>query len=223
MNVAFNSQDVLHLSVAPGIRSWSIFVGIMSMGIGAAYYNPDEHLLMKVAYLIGCLILGLAFLDDWEDCVFSHTKGQVTMTRCNWLEKLTSRCASRNTLILDLGSILTVRVVHVKNKYSSGYQVALALRQGGCLPISETSSGIKSDQDAIGKIVRQFLNLDRIEAVYTFYNEEEDYEFPLQEVESLEGSRNFNFEEIKLEDEPEEELYNESDSSSSDDQLFEEF
>lgn len=26
----------------------------------------DEHILMKTAYMTGCLILGFTFLEDWE-------------------------------------------------------------------------------------------------------------------------------------------------------------
>ncbi|KAG7176263.1 cytochrome b-245 chaperone 1-like isoform X2 [Homarus americanus] len=215
MNVALSSREVLHLSVGPGVKSWSIFV--------------DEHILMKIAYLTGCLILGLTFLDDWEDCVFDKTKGLVTMTRRNWFEWLTSRCADHNTLVLDTSSVMTVRVVHGSGRLKDGYQVALVLRAGGTVPLSETSIGLKSDQEQLASSVRSFLSLDRVEAVRNTWtdwteSDEEDFLFVYQppvEVESLKGSGNLNFEEVKQENENNLPEYHRNDTdSSSEEELF---
>ncbi|XP_042884657.1 cytochrome b-245 chaperone 1-like isoform X1 [Penaeus japonicus] len=230
MNVASNSREILHLSVAPGTKSWSIFVGVMSIGIGASYYSPDDHILMKVAYLTGCLILGLTFLDDWEDCVFDIKKGQVTITRRNWFEWLTSRCADHNTLILDTGSVIAVTVVQGKGGHKDGHQVALVLRAGGTMPLSETTVGGKSEQEHLAKKVRDFLSLDRVESVRNTWNDwtesdEDDFLMVLQppvEVESLQGSGNINFEDIKLENERvvQQQDSDEIDTSSSDEELY---
>ncbi|XP_066941456.1 cytochrome b-245 chaperone 1-like [Macrobrachium rosenbergii] len=231
MNVAFHSRELLHLSIAPGVKSWSVFVGVMSIGVGASYYSPDDHVFMKVAYLTGCLILGLTFLDDWEDCVFDLRKSQIIMTRRNWFEWLTSRCADRNTLVLDTSSVLAVRVLHIKERYKDGYQVGLILRAGGTIPVSETSVGIKSDQDALAKNIQHFLNLERVEPVrnsWADWSESDDddpfnnWQPPL-EVESLKGSGNINFEDIKLgDDRPNEWRDNEGSESvsSSDEEIY---
>lgn len=229
MNLVISNTDILHLSVTPGIKSWSIFVGVISVGIGASYYSPDEHILMKIAYLTGCLILGLTFLDDWEDCVFDKTKGQVTMTRRSWFEWLTSRCADQNTLVLDTSSVMAVRVVHRSgSKQRDGYQVALVLRAGGTVPLSETSVGLKSNQEHLAKNIRSFLSLDRVESVrntWTDWTESDEddflfvYEAPV-EVESLKGSGNLNFEEVKFENDNVPDHHENDTDSSSDEELF---
>ncbi|XP_069172466.1 cytochrome b-245 chaperone 1 isoform X2 [Procambarus clarkii] len=200
----------------------------MSVGVGASYYSPDEHILMKIAYLTGCLILGLTFLDDWEDCVFDKTKGQVTMIRRNWFERLTSRCANYNTLILENSSVMAVRVVHGSGRFRDGYQVALVLRAGGTVPVSETSVGLKSDQEQLARNIRSFLSLDRVEAVRNVWtdwteSDEEDFLFVYQppiEVESLKGSGNLNFEEVKFENDNLPEYHHSDTDSSSEEELF---
>ncbi|KAK4306706.1 hypothetical protein Pmani_021487 [Petrolisthes manimaculis] len=212
MNVELCSTEALHLSVAPGVKSWSILVGILSFGVGAAYYSPDEHVLMKAAVLTGCLILGLTFLDDWEDCVFDKGRGQVTMTRRSWWEWLTSRCSQNNTLIFDTSSIMAIRVMPAAGRLRNGHQVVLVLRAGGTVPISETKAGCKSEQEDMAKRVRTFLCLDRVEAVntnptwemWTDTDESDDNLFhhhPPVQVESLKGSGNLNFDEVKIENE----------------------
>ncbi|KAK8744469.1 hypothetical protein OTU49_000821, partial [Cherax quadricarinatus] len=228
MNVSSSNREVLHLSVAPGVKSWSIFVGVISIGVGASFYSPDEHILMKIAYLTGCLILGLTFLDDWEDCVFDKTKGQVTMVRRNWFEQLTKRCADHNTLILENNNIMAVRVVHGSGRLKDGYQVALVLRAGGTVLISETSVGQKSDQEHLARNIRSFLSLDRVEAVRNLWtdwteSDEEDFLFVYQppvEVESLKGSGNLNFEEVRFENDNLPEHQQHDTDSSSEEELF---
>ncbi|XP_013361540.1 PREDICTED: uncharacterized protein C17orf62 homolog isoform X3 [Chinchilla lanigera] len=44
MRVETRTSSCLHLKRAPGIRSWSLLVGILSTGLAAAYYSGGSHL-----------------------------------------------------------------------------------------------------------------------------------------------------------------------------------
>ncbi|KAK7080481.1 hypothetical protein SK128_022596 [Halocaridina rubra] len=153
------------------------------------------------------------------------------MTRRNWFEWLTSRCADSNTLVLEASSVMAVRVLHIKERYKNGYQIGLVLRAGGTIPVSETSIGIKSDQENLAKTIRRFLSLERVEVVRSSWadwseSDEDDLMYnwqPPVEVESLKGSGNINFEDLKFDDDrPNERLLQEGNetASSSDEEIF---
>lgn len=131
---------------------------------------------MKAAYLAGCLILGLTFLDDWEvrqvyprfynlatkvfmnkvkilghikltvskrgeiiipdtallysssgytfykcllkyqECVFDKMEGKVRLTRSNWCQWLLKSWFTCNTLVLDMSSVMAVRVLPTQTR-----------------------------------------------------------------------------------------------------------
>lgn len=183
-------------------------MGIMSIGIGAGYYSPDEHILLKAAYLVGCLILGLTFLDDWEDCVFDKAAGTVRLTRSNWCQRLVGSWFSRNSLALDISSVMAVRVLPTQTRSSKNYQVMLVLKAGGTVAVAETCEGARGEQEALASKIQSFLSLDRVEAVQNRFGElsdSDDDEFvmfqPPVEVECLKGRGEFNFEDIRFENE----------------------
>ncbi|XP_045136530.1 cytochrome b-245 chaperone 1 homolog [Portunus trituberculatus] len=209
MNATRPASHLLHLSVAPGVKSWSILVGIISIGLGATYYSPGEHILLKAAYLIGCLVLGLTFLDDWEDCVFDKAQGKVTLTRYNWCQRLFGSWFTGNSLELDMSSVMAVRVLPTQTRLSKTHQVVLMLRAGGTVAVAETCQGSRNDQETLASKIQSFLQLDRVETVRSRYEEssesEDDesfmiYQMPV-EVECLKGSGNMDYEDIKIDDE----------------------
>jgi len=65
MRVESRTSSCLHLKRAPGIRSWSLLVGILSIGLAAAYYSGDS-LGWKLFYVTGCLFVAVQNLEDWE-------------------------------------------------------------------------------------------------------------------------------------------------------------
>uniref|UniRef100_A0A452UTJ9 Essential for reactive oxygen species protein n=1 Tax=Ursus maritimus TaxID=29073 RepID=A0A452UTJ9_URSMA len=73
MQVESRTSSCLHLKRAPGIRSWSLLVGILSIGLAAAYYSGDS-LGWKLFYVTGCLFVAVQNLEDWE--VRQHRRGR---------------------------------------------------------------------------------------------------------------------------------------------------
>uniref|UniRef100_A0A8C5BCK6 Essential for reactive oxygen species protein n=1 Tax=Gadus morhua TaxID=8049 RepID=A0A8C5BCK6_GADMO len=69
MTVEEHSSTMLHLRRSPGIRSWSLLVGITSIGLAAAYYSSDS-LLWKLFYVAGCLFVAVQNMEEWEEAVF---------------------------------------------------------------------------------------------------------------------------------------------------------
>uniref|UniRef100_A0A8C6ZRU2 Essential for reactive oxygen species protein n=1 Tax=Nothoprocta perdicaria TaxID=30464 RepID=A0A8C6ZRU2_NOTPE len=65
MLVENRTSLLLHLKRSPGIRSWSLFVGIASIGLAAAYYSADS-LAWKLFYMTGCLFVAVQNLEQWE-------------------------------------------------------------------------------------------------------------------------------------------------------------
>uniref|UniRef100_A0A8C6PPA3 Essential for reactive oxygen species protein n=1 Tax=Nothobranchius furzeri TaxID=105023 RepID=A0A8C6PPA3_NOTFU len=64
MTVEEHTSTLLHLKRAPGIRSWSLLIGIASVGLAAAYYSSDS-LLWRLFYISGCLFVAV---QNMEDC-----------------------------------------------------------------------------------------------------------------------------------------------------------
>ncbi|KAK5880783.1 hypothetical protein CesoFtcFv8_021655 [Champsocephalus esox] len=64
MTVEEHSATLLHLKRSPGLRSWSLLVGIASVGLAAAYYSSDS-MLWKLFYVTGCLFVAMQNMEEW--------------------------------------------------------------------------------------------------------------------------------------------------------------
>ncbi|KPP65987.1 hypothetical protein Z043_115557 [Scleropages formosus] len=78
MRVEEHTAALLHLKRSPGIRSWSLLVGIASIGLAAAYYSSDS-LLWKLFYVTGCFFVALQNMDEWEEAVFDKSRGEIVL------------------------------------------------------------------------------------------------------------------------------------------------
>ncbi|XP_025715489.2 cytochrome b-245 chaperone 1 isoform X2 [Callorhinus ursinus] len=87
MRVESRTSSCLHLKRAPGIRSWSLLVGILSIGLAAAYYSGDS-LGWKLFYVTGCLFVAVQNLEAWEEAVFNKSTGQVVLKTFSLYRKL---------------------------------------------------------------------------------------------------------------------------------------
>uniref|UniRef100_A0AAZ3PI22 Essential for reactive oxygen species protein n=1 Tax=Oncorhynchus tshawytscha TaxID=74940 RepID=A0AAZ3PI22_ONCTS len=66
MQVEEHTTNMLHLKRSPGIRSWSLLIGIASIGLAAAYYSSDS-ILWKLFYVTGCLFVAMQNMEEWEE------------------------------------------------------------------------------------------------------------------------------------------------------------
>nr|XP_051694779.1 cytochrome b-245 chaperone 1 isoform X1 [Oryctolagus cuniculus] len=87
MQVETRSSSCLHLKRAPGVRSWSLLVGILSIGLAAAYYSGDS-LGWKLFYVTGCLLVAVQNLEDWEEAIFNKNTGKVILKTFSLYRKL---------------------------------------------------------------------------------------------------------------------------------------
>uniref|UniRef100_A0A673VRJ8 Essential for reactive oxygen species protein n=1 Tax=Suricata suricatta TaxID=37032 RepID=A0A673VRJ8_SURSU len=87
MQVESRTSSCLHLKRAPGIRSWSLLVGILSIGLAAAYYSGDA-LGWKLFYVMGCLFVAVQNLEDWEEAIFNKSTGKVVLKTFSLYKKL---------------------------------------------------------------------------------------------------------------------------------------
>nr|XP_045014119.1 uncharacterized protein LOC101597484 isoform X2 [Jaculus jaculus] len=87
MQVEARTSSCLHLKRAPGIRSWSLLVGILSTGLAAAYYSGDS-LGWKLFYVTGCLFVAVQNLEDWEEAIFNKSTGKVVLKTFSLYRKL---------------------------------------------------------------------------------------------------------------------------------------
>uniref|UniRef100_A0A7N4NKF8 Essential for reactive oxygen species protein n=1 Tax=Sarcophilus harrisii TaxID=9305 RepID=A0A7N4NKF8_SARHA len=87
MQVETRTGSLLHLKRSPGIRSWSLLVGILSIGLAAAYYSGD-NIGWKFFYVTGCLFVAVQNLEDWEEALFDKTTGKVILKTFNLYKKI---------------------------------------------------------------------------------------------------------------------------------------
>ncbi|KFV41277.1 Uncharacterized protein C17orf62, partial [Tyto alba] len=87
MLIENRTSSHLHLKRSPGIRSWSLFVGIASIGLAAAYYSADS-LAWKLFYMAGCFFVAAQNLEQWEEAVFDKNKGTVCLKTFSLYKKI---------------------------------------------------------------------------------------------------------------------------------------
>ncbi|CAI5766149.1 Hypothetical predicted protein [Podarcis lilfordi] len=196
MLVEDHSDSVLHLTRSPGIRSWSLLVGISSVGLAAAYYSEDS-LGWKLFYLAGCLFVAVQNLEDWEEAIFQKDSGKVFLKTFNLYKKLlTLSRAGHEQVVVPLDEIRAVNVEEEKVRYfGKGYLVVLRFVTGFSHPLTQSAvMGCRSDVEAVAKLITGFLELNKVPADKYIENSSEtdvsDEEEPFSEIygsSSLEG------------------------------------
>ncbi|XP_045425753.1 cytochrome b-245 chaperone 1 isoform X1 [Lemur catta] len=190
MQVEMRTSSRLHLKRAPGIRSWSLLVGILSIGLAAAYYSGDS-LGWKLFYVAGCLFVAVQNLEDWEEAVFNKSTGKVVLKTFSLYKKLltlfraghdqelaaptrppparaggadgTGLCPA---VVVLLSDIRDVNVEEEKVRYfGKGYSVVLRFATGFSHPLTQSAvMGRRSDVEAVAKLITNFLELHRLES-----------------------------------------------------------
>uniref|UniRef100_A0A670ILK6 Essential for reactive oxygen species protein n=1 Tax=Podarcis muralis TaxID=64176 RepID=A0A670ILK6_PODMU len=140
MLVEDHSDSVLHLTRSPGIRSWSLLVGISSVGLAAAYYSEDS-LGWKLFYLAGCLFVAVQNLEEWEEAIFQKDSGKVFLKTFNLYKKLlTLSRAGHEQVVVPLDEIRAVNVEEEKVRYfGKGYLVVLRFVTGFSHPLTQSA------------------------------------------------------------------------------------
>lgn len=160
MVVEEHTKDILHLTRSPGIRSWSLLVGIASVGLAAAYYSPDNFL-WKLFYLAGCVFIALQNMEVWEDAVFDKTKGVIELTTFNLYAMVLTMFKEHDRVVLDLKHLRDISVHEEKVRYlGKGYVLVLRMATGFSYPLthSATLKG-RSDVEEIAGLIKRFLEL----------------------------------------------------------------
>ncbi|EPQ18590.1 Hypothetical protein D623_10007415 [Myotis brandtii] len=166
MQVETLSGSRLHLKRAPGIRSWSLLVGILSIGLAAAYYSADS-LGWKIFYVTGCLFVAVQNLEDWEEAIFDKSTGKVVLKTFSLYKKLlTLLRAGHDQVVVLLNDIRDVNVEEEKVRYfGKGYVVVLRFSTGFSHPLTQSAiMGHHSDVEAIARLITSFLELHRPES-----------------------------------------------------------
>ncbi|XP_015745142.1 uncharacterized protein C17orf62 homolog isoform X2 [Python bivittatus] len=164
MQVESHSNSLLHLKRFPGIRSWSVLVGISSVGLAAAYYSEDS-LGWKLFYLAGCLFVAVQNLEEWEEAIFQKDAGKVYLKSFSLYKKLlTFSRAGHEQVVVPLEEIQAVNVEEEKVRYfGKGYLIVLRFGTGFSHPLTQSAViNCRSDVEAVANLIIGFLELNEL-------------------------------------------------------------
>ncbi|XP_053197131.1 cytochrome b-245 chaperone 1 homolog [Scomber japonicus] len=187
MTVEVNTSTLLHLKRAPGIRSWSLLVGIASIGLAAAYYSSDS-ILWKLFYVTGCLFVAMQNMEEWEEAVFDKTKNLIELKTISlYTLILTLRRKGQEKIVLDLTHLRDISVQEERVRYlGKGYVLVLRLATGFSYPLTQNATlGGRSDVEAISVLLKRFLGLEELQRRQ---QQEEEAEYGEDEVDSMDSS-----------------------------------
>lgn len=176
MTVEEQSPTLLHLKRSPGIRSWSLLVGIASIGLAAAYYSSDSPL-WKLFYVSGCLFVAMQNMEEWEEAVFDKTKNLIELkTFSLYAYILTLWKKGQEKVILDMTHLRDVCVQEERVRYlGKGYLLMLRLATGFSYPLTQSATlGGRSDVEAVAALLKRFVGLDELK-LWAQQEHEEDY------------------------------------------------
>ncbi|XP_078135233.1 cytochrome b-245 chaperone 1 homolog isoform X2 [Sander vitreus] len=165
MTVEEHSSTLLHLKRSPGIRSWSLLVGIASVGLAAAYYSS-----------------AMQNMEEWEEAVFDKTKNLIELkTFSLYALVLTLWKKGQERVVLDLTQLCDICVQEEKVRYlGKGYVLMLRLAAGFSYPLTQSATlGGRSDVEALAALLKRFLGLEELQQrgqqdEEAEYGEEED-------------------------------------------------
>ncbi|XP_059387535.1 cytochrome b-245 chaperone 1 homolog [Carassius carassius] len=180
MVVEKHTSDLLHLKRSPGIRSWSLLVGIASVGLAAAYYSADS-VLWKMFYVTGCFFVALQNMEEWEEAVFDKSKNEIELkTFSLYTMILTLWKRGHERVVLDLQHLRDVSVQEERVRYlGKGYLLVLRLATGFSHPLTQSATlGSRSDVEALAALLKHFLGLEELQRrlIAEDYPEDDDIE-----------------------------------------------
>ncbi|XP_008313066.1 cytochrome b-245 chaperone 1 homolog isoform X2 [Cynoglossus semilaevis] len=194
MTVEQHTTKLLHLKRSPGIRSWSLLVGVASIGLAAAYYSSDS-ILWKLFYVSGCLFVAMQNMEEWEEAVFDKTKNLIELKTISlYASVLTLWRKGQEKVVLDLAQLCDICVQEEKVRYlGKGYLLMLRLAAGFSYPLTQNATlGGRSDVEAVGALLKRFVGLEELQRQR---QQEEESGFVEDEgdddEDSLENSSNF--------------------------------
>ncbi|KAG5262300.1 hypothetical protein AALO_G00273660 [Alosa alosa] len=162
MLVQTHTADLLHLKRSPGIRAWSLLVGMLSIGLAAAYYSTDS-LWWKAFYVTGCLFVALQNMEEWEEAVFDKARNIIELkTFSLYALVLTVTRGGHNTVVLDMQHLRDLSVREETVRYlGKGYVLILHMETGFSYPLTQNAvlAG-KRDVEAVEALLRRFLVLE---------------------------------------------------------------
>lgn len=180
MQVISQTDRILHLSRSPGLRGWSTFIGILSIGIGMMIFSGDSPT-WKIFCLVCCLFVSFCSLDDWEECIFDKTKGEVTLKKFSLVERVLKPTDSQRHVQANLDEIAGVGVEQEDIRFfGRGKCVLLNFVSGFSLPLTEKCTlGNGKEHIAIADTIGNFLDIDpKLQAkqaeIAGYYEEDEE-------------------------------------------------
>ncbi|CAH2292126.1 cytochrome b-245 chaperone 1 isoform X1 [Pelobates cultripes] len=162
MQVEGHTGTLLHLKRNPSIRSWSLLVGISSVGLAAAYYSTDTWA-WKMFYIAGCIFVAIQNMEDWEEALFDKKSGKAILKTFNLYKKLLTLCrGGQEQVVVKLNEIRDVNVEEEKVRYfGKGYVIVLRFLTGISHPLTQSAVlGSRGDVEAVAKLLTNFLELD---------------------------------------------------------------
>lgn len=160
VTVKEDSSLRLHLCREPTARAWAIFVALVSLGLGAAYYSVD-YLVWKLAYLSGAIFVGLSCMEDWEDCTLDKSTGKIEVKKQSLIQTIFQATKGPKIVTAECNEVTDVRVEVEEARYGThGYVVVLHFASGYSVGVTETATtGDKGEHEAIAEKIRRFLDL----------------------------------------------------------------
>lgn len=165
MTIEEHSSTLLHLKRSPGIRSWSLLVGIASVGLAAAYYSSDS-VPWKLFYIAGCLFVAMQNMEEWEEAVFDKTKNLIELkTFSLYTYVLTLWRKGQEKVVLDLTHLHDICVQEERVRYlGKGYLLMLRLATGFSYPLTQSATlGGRSDVEAVAALLKRFLGVEELQ------------------------------------------------------------
>ncbi|KAL2077915.1 hypothetical protein ACEWY4_025600 [Coilia grayii] len=162
MVVQTHTPDLLHLRRSPGIRSWSLLIGISSVGLAAAYYSSDS-LWWKTFYMTGCLFVALQNMEEWEEAVFDKARNMIELkTFSLYAMVLTMMRRGHDRVVLDMQHLRDLSIRQETVRYlGKGYVLILHLETGFSYPLTQNAIlSAQSDVEAVAALLRRFLGLE---------------------------------------------------------------
>ncbi|CAL1615217.1 unnamed protein product [Knipowitschia caucasica] len=176
MRVEEHSPTLLHLKRAPGIRSWSLLVGIASIGLAAAYYSSDS-VLWRLFYICGCLFVAMQNMEEWEEAMFDKNQGTIELKSFSlYTYILTLYKKGHEKVVLDMRHLQDVCVQEEKVRYlGKGYLLVLRLATGFSYPMTQSATlGGRSDVEEVAALLKRFLKLEDLHRPEQHEEEEEE-------------------------------------------------
>lgn len=165
--VVEKTDNKLHLCRGPSTRAWAMLGALLIIVLGAAFTGYD-NILWKLTYVTVAIVIGLSYMDEYEECIFDKSADQVTFIQETILQRYITKLWSDAAKVVAKMSEVSEIVVEedsLGHTNTPAFHVVVKFTNYSIGVTQAAVIGEPSSHEKLAELIRQFLGIESNEPI----------------------------------------------------------